>query len=309
VRINLAQSCNGIGWIMGPIAASIFFYPVTDLGVSSANQTLYIPYVGVAIVVLVLAGVFSLAYVPDIKTRDEYRVDDPVATASRSIWKRPHFVMAVAAQFLYVAAQAGIFSFFINYMTSQVPAIPEGWDSAMTALAHHAGIMQIWLSGWFRRDVTGVLAVSDRGAANLASLAFVCFLIGRATGAGLLRKIAAHRMLALYGGLNVLMTVLVFSKLGWVSVLCVFLSYFFMSIMFPTIFALGIHGLGSRTKRASAYLVMAIVGGAILPKLMGYVADRSDISRSFIVPMVCFGFIAYYGLRWPSYSETRSVAG
>jgi FHS family L-fucose permease-like MFS transporter len=309
VRINLAQSCNGIGWILGPIAASIFFYPVNDHGASSANHTLYIPYVGVAIVVLVLAGAFSLAYVPDIKTRDEYRVDDPVATASRSIWKRPHFVMAVAAQFLYVAAQAGIFSFFINYMTSQVPAIPEGWDSALTALARHAGIMQTWLSGWFRRDVTGMLAFSDRGAANLASLAFVCFLIGRGTGAGLLRKVAAHRMLALYGGLNVLMTVLVFSKLGWVSVLCVFLSYFFMSIMFPTIFALGIHGLGSRTKRASAYLVMAIVGGAILPKLMGYVAYQSDISRSFIVPMVCFGFIAYYGLRWPSYSETRSVAG
>ena len=76
-----------------------------------------------------------------------------------------------------------------------------------------------------------------------------------------------------------------------------------MSIMFPTIFALGIHGLGGQTKRASAFLVMAIIGGAIVPKLMGYIADRSDMSRAFIVPMVCFAFISYYGLRWPAYSR------
>jgi FHS family L-fucose permease-like MFS transporter len=75
----------------------------------------------------------------------------------------------------------------------------------------------------------------------------------------------------------------------------VFLTYFFMSIMFPTIFALGIQGLGERTKRASAFIVMAIVGGAILPKLMGHIADEFDISRSFIVPLVCFAFVAFYG--------------
>ena len=74
-----------------------------------------------------------------------------------------------------------------------------------------------------------------------------------------------------------------------------FLSYFFMSIMFPTIFALGIFGLGARAKRASSYIVMAIMGGALLPKLMGYVADQFDMSRGFIVPMVCFVLVALYG--------------
>jgi FHS family L-fucose permease-like MFS transporter len=280
----------------------LFFYSVDIHGRSTGSQTLSIPYVGVAVMVLILALAFFFAYVPDIKPDDEYHLDDAPAEISQSIWSHPHFRMGVAAQFLYVAAQAGIFSFFINYMTSQVPAIPQDWNSAMTRLASHAGVLHAWLSDWFHEDASGTLAISNKGASNLASLAFVCFLIGRITGAALLKKIDAHKILALYGLTNVALTVLIFLKIGWPSVACVFLSYFFMSIMFPTIFALGIHGLGPRTKRASAYLVMAIVGGAILPKLMGYIADHTDMSRSFIVPMACFVFIAWYGFKWPDYS-------
>jgi FHS family L-fucose permease-like MFS transporter len=92
-------------------------------------------------------------------------------------------------------------------------------------------------------------------------------------------------------------------------VACVFLSYFFMSVMFPTIFALGIFGLGARAKKASAFIVMAIMGGAVLPKLMGYVADEYDMSRSFLVPMVCFAIVALYGLCWPILSQTKSAMG
>ena len=116
-------------------------------------------------------------------------------------------------------------------------------------------------------------------------------------------------MLGLYGVMNVLMCLLVFLKLGWLSVVCVFLSYFFMSIMFPTIFALGIYGLGARAKKASAYIVMAIMGGALLPKVMGFVADKYDISRGFIVPLACFVFIAYYGYNWPKFSKAESLHG
>jgi MFS transporter, FHS family, L-fucose permease len=92
-------------------------------------------------------------------------------------------------------------------------------------------------------------------------------------------------------------------------VVCVFLSFFFMSIMFPTIFALGIYGLGARAKKASAFIVMAIMGGAILPKLMGYVADKFDMSRGFIVPMFCFIFVAFYGFKWPKLSQAESLDG
>jgi FHS family L-fucose permease-like MFS transporter len=273
-RINLAQSCNGIGWIFGPILGGLFFYGTDAAGHSTGSQTLYIPYVAVAVVVLVLAVIFYFANVPDIKTEDDYHLDDAAPGVSHSIWSHPHFVMAVAAQFLYVAAQAGIFSFFINYMTSETP-----------------------------------VHISDQRASTLASLGFVCFLIGRFTGAGLLRKFSAHKMLGIYGLMNVLVTFLVFLKLGWVSVICVFLSYFFMSIMFPTIFALGIFGLGARAKKASAFIVMAIMGGAILPKLMGWVADKYDMSRGFIVPMFCFAFVAFYGFRWPKFAGTEALHG
>jgi FHS family L-fucose permease-like MFS transporter len=292
-RINLAQSCNGVGWIFGPILGSLYFYSKDAAGNSTGSQTLYIPYMGVAIVVIVLAVTFFFASVPDIKAEDDYRLDESSPDATHSIWSHPHFVLAVAAQFFYVAAQAGIFSFFINYMTSEVPPIPAGWDVA-------------WTKGWFGTK-NGILAISDKGAATLASVGFGCFLIGRFTGAMLLKKFSAHKVLGLYGLLNVAACLLVFLKLGWVSVGCVFLSYFFMSIMFPTIFALGIFGLGARAKKASAYIVMAIMGGAILPKVMGYVADRFDMSRGFIVPLVCFGFVAFYGFNWSKLSKADGL--
>jgi MFS transporter, FHS family, L-fucose permease len=309
-RINLAQSANGIGWILGPIAGSMYFYSKDAQGVSTGSQTLWIPYAGVAVVVLVLAGIFYFANVPDIKSEDDYHLDDPEsAGVSRSIWTHPHFVLAVAAQFFYVAAQAGIFSFFINYMTSEVPRIPAGWDDAMARFASYAGPLRGWLEGWFEPNKSGVLCISSKGAANLASLGFVCFLIGRFSGAAILKKFSAHKILGLYGVLNVIACGLIFAKLGWLSVGCIFLSYFFMSIMFPTIFALGIFGLGARAKKASAFIVMAIMGGAILPKLMGAVADEYDMSRGFIVPMVCFALVGLYGFAWPKLSGAQSLNG
>ncbi len=293
-RINLAQSCNGIGWIFGPMIGAAFFYSKDAAGKSTGSETLYIPYVVVAVVVIVLATIFYFAYIPDIKTEDDYHLDDSASSASHSIWKHPHFVLAVAAQFFYVAAQAGIFSFFINYMTAETPAIPASVTSDL-------------LKSWFETGKDGLIILSDKGAANLASVGFFCFLVGRFTGAAILRKFSAHKVLGLYGLMNVIMCLLIFLKLGWLSVVCVFLSYFFMSIMFPTIFALGIFGLGARAKKASAYIVMAIMGGAILPKVMGYVADQYDMSRGFIVPLFCFAFVAFYGFNWPRFSKADSL--
>jgi len=296
-RINLAQSCNAVGWLFGPPIGAMFFYSKDALGHSTGSQTLYIPYVGVAIGTILIAIVFSFANVPDIKAEDDFHLDESKPGVSHSIWSHSHFVLAVAAQFFYVAAQAGIFSFFINYMTSELPSIPASWASSPS------------LHEWFETGKTGAIGLTDKGAANLASLAFFCFLLGRASGAWLLKKVSAHKTLGLYGLLNVFACLLVFFKLGWVSVVCVFLSYFFMSIMFPTIFALGIFGLGSRAKKASSFIVMAIMGGAILPKLMGYVADQYDMSRGFIVPMFCFAFVAFYGFNWPKFSKSDSLHG
>ncbi len=331
-RINLAQSCNGVGWILGPIAGRFFFYSTDAEGKSTGAETLWIPYVAVAIVVLILAVVFSRANLPDIVAEETTPADNESAHGAASkpssattllfwfnlvvlsasigmiaaaiatvrsldeqlalkvfgvttalvlagstavllprrqalaqsgLWGRPHFSAATLAQFFYVAAQSGIFAYFINYITSQAP-----------------------------------VAISNQTAALLASVAFGCFLGGRVIGAAVLRKLRAHTLLGLYGLLNAFMCLLVVLGLGWVSFIAVFASYFFMSIMFPTIFALGIHGLGTHAKRASAFIVMAIMGGAIVPKLMGSVGDHHGMARAFIVPLVCFLFVAAYGYAW-----------
>ena len=294
-RINLAQSCNGIGWIFGPIIGAQYFY--------SKDPKIFVPYVAVAVVVLVLAVIFKVSYVPDIKNEDDFHLDESQPGVAHSLLKCPHFVMGVAAQFFYVAAQAGIFGFFINSMTadrqtgfSMMPHIPESWGSGA-------------LKSLFETGKDGLLHVSDAGASTLASVAFGCFLLGRISGAGLLKKFSAHKVLGLYGGLNVLCCLLIFANLGWVSVFSVFASYFFMSIMFPTIFALGIYGLGAKTKKASAFIVMAIMGGALLPKLMGYIADESNMCRGFIVPALCFGFVAFYAFFWPKFAKADSLHG
>lgn len=306
-RINLAQSCNGVGWILGPIIGSLFFYSKDAAGRSTGSETLYIPYVAVAIGVLVLSVIFFFANVPDIKMEDDYHLDDNSPQHSHSIWAHPHFTLAVAAQFFYVAAQAGIFSFFINYMVAEPPPIPASWQSGLESFGNSVGFLREWVKGWFETGADGVLRFSDKGASNLVSVGLIFFLTGRFTGAYILKRFSAHKIVGLYGLMNVIMTLLVFFKLGWLSFVCVFLSYFFMSIMFPTIFALGIFGLGARAKKASAYIVMAIMGGAILPKLMGAVADHYDMSRGFIVPMFCFAFVAWYGFSWPKYSKADSL--
>ncbi len=293
-RINVAQSFNGVGWILGPIIGGTFFY--STQGAAVAQGQLYIPYVVVAMIVLVMALIFYLADVPDLNTEDEYHLSEPAEEGvRRSIWSHPHFSGAVAAQFLYVAAQAGIFSFFINYMVEETPSLSQSLAGS-----------------WFLSDGTlmrnGTYFISEKGATFLlGTIGFPLFLLGRATGAAILRKIKAHRVLGTYALVNVAVCGLVVLRLGWVSVTAVLLTFLFMSIMFPTIFALGIYGLGVQAKKASAYIVMAIIGGALMPKLMGYLGDKYNMSVGFLVPMTCFVLIALYGFLWPKLSRTEGV--
>jgi MFS transporter, FHS family, L-fucose permease len=369
-RINLAQSFNGIGWILGPIIGGAYFY--SEQGVEVAHGQLYIPYMGVGIVVLVLAALFFLAYVPDIKSEDIYRTDEgrvdesaghagkaynrvaifllmvlnvavlgfaiymilnlilpacgvsletarrivptaavlPVVIAAvvlipisktithHNIWAHPHFSSATLTQFLYVAAQAGIFSFFINYIISEMPPIAkttvDGW------LIHGNAVL---------RD--GAFYVNEKGATRLLGYGgFALFCLGRFVGSAIINKTAAHRVLGTYALINAAMCGVVVLRLGWVSVAAVFLSFFFMSVMFPTIFALGIHGLGPQSKKkASAFIVMSITGGALMPKLMGHLGDIYNMSISFWMPLVCFALIACYGFSWSKLSQEEGVLG
>jgi MFS transporter, FHS family, L-fucose permease len=303
-RINLAQSCNGVGWIFGPIVGGMFFY--SNKGAEAASQTLYIPYVVVAVIVLVIAAIFMVAPLPELNTEDAYASKEAAHGHHRSIWTHLHFPGAVLAQFVYVAAQAGIFSFFINYIVSDTPSLPDFLKGS-------------WLIGGASGSIqqaTGLSFFTEKGATKLLSIAFIFFLSGRLVGAFLMRTVKAHTLLGTFALLNIAMMALIFLKLGWVSFAALFLSFFFMSIMFPTIFALGIWGLGKRAKIASAYIVMAIMGGAIMPKFMGWLSDEFGLvsgwygriheagqldklmAPGFIMPLFCFLLISLYGFNW-----------
>jgi MFS transporter, FHS family, L-fucose permease len=289
-RINLAQSLNGIGWMLGPVVGGAFFY--SSDGVAVSHQQLALPYVGIAFLVLVLAVVFYRANVPDVVPPEDPREDREPDVSRESIWQRPHFVGAVLAQFLYVAAQAGIFSFFINYMVAESPPLPQTWAHGLLG------------SGLSTRQ--GELFINEQGAAELQGLVgFGLFLLGRLSGTALLTRTKASRLLGHYALVNTLLCVVIVLRLGWLSVAAVFLTFFFMSISFPTLFALGIDGLGAQVKRASAFIVMAILGGAILPKVMGYLGDLYDMSTSFLMPLACFALIALYAYAWPALRSGR----
>ena len=193
-------------------------------------------------------------------------------------------------QFCYVAAQTGIFSYFINYLASDAPPLSAAAASK--------------LPGYMTALKDGAYCVTDRGAATLLSFGgFGLFLLGRITGSLALRAFKPHRMLAAYSALNVLMMLCVVLKLGWISVGALFLSFFFMSISYPTIFALAIYDLGEQTKRASSYLVMAILGGAIMPLFMGWLADNWGMRGGFLMPLGCFLAIAAYAAFWSRLSR------
>lgn len=322
-RINLAQSCNGVGWILGPIVGGLFFYGSGSI--AENHQRLYIPYLGVGIIVLLLFLVFCFAKIPDLQTAEIYHEEegDKELTFWQGlvVWKHAHFAGAVLSQFLYVAAQAGIFSFFINYIVADTPPIPL--DLASSWLLGGSG-------GSTFQSVNNLYFINEMGATKLLSYAFFLFLGGRVIGALLMKKFPAHSILGLFAVANVAMMILIFLQLAWVSVAALFLSFFFMSIMFPTIFALGIHGLGKKAKLASSFIVMAIMGGAIMPKLMGWVSDHYGhiegyfgrivqetatghvntnlMAPGFIVPLFCFLVVALYGFFWPKLSRSESAA-
>jgi len=295
VRINFAQSGNGVGWMIGPVLGGFFVLSSTGQA-NTSNADLYKPYLIVGLVVSVLTMIFVFAKVPDLPAEDECRVEGgPAKAAVKPLFKRRHFIFAIAAQFFYVAAQTGVFSYFVNYVHSDTPALSEGLAKSlpanMTALtdgAHH---------------------ITDRGAGELLSFAaFGLFLLGWFTGSFALRIFKAHSMLALYSIANVFMMVLVMFPLGWLSVAGLFMSFFFMSITYPTIFALGIHGLGEETKKASSFIVMAIVGGAIMPLFMGWLADNWGMRAGFLMPLICFVVIAIYGVVWQKLEAKDSTA-
>lgn len=256
-RLNFSQSFNGLGWIFGPLTGGLIIFGLQSSGENSFSSIAW-PYLGVGVVVLFVALLFGRTRLPEIK---EEPSPGNEGTTYRDLLTHRHFILAVIAQFFYVAAQTGINSFFINYTTETITGI----SNAQAAM---------------------ILSFGGMGL----------FWAGRLSGSFLMRKYQPHKLLSVYAGICLMLMLTVMAGLGWASVSALFITYFFMSIMFPTIFVLGLKNLGSLTKKASSFLVMAIVGGALCPMLMGYIADQSAMQWGFGVPLLCFVFVFFYGI-------------
>ncbi len=258
-RINLSQSFNGLGLILGPLIGGKLILGA-DPGDSMALSK---PYIILGIIVLIIAVLFFLTKLPDIKEKNEVpdQPDSTDAAVKDSMWKHRHFVLAVIAQFLYVAAQTGVFSLFINYVTE--------YDTSISP---------------------------EKASFYLAIGGMTLFMIGRLSGSYIMGKMAANKVLATYAIASALMMLLVIFPFGIVSLVALCATFFFMSIMFPTIFALGLTKMGVHTKRAASFIVMGVMGGAFSPILMGLLGEK-NMAIGFIIPLVCFVYIAYFGLK------------
>jgi len=256
-RINLSQSFNGLGWVLGPFIGGQLI-----LGAAEGDtMALTKPYLILGSCVLVIALLFFFTKLPDIKEEDEHPVEAGKAVAAKSMWAHKHFLLAVVAQFLYVAAQTGIFSFFINYVMELDHTISKVQASKFLAFG-------------------GMLL----------------FMIGRMSGSAVMGKFKPEKILAVYSLISAIAMVLVIMQMGKLSLYALYASFFFMSIMFPTIFALGVSKMGAYTKKAASYIIMGVAGGAFAPMLMGYIGEKT-MAVGFFIPLVCFLFILFYGLK------------
>lgn len=250
-RLNLAQSLNGLGWIVGPLVGGLLVFR----GADGNSGSVALPYTIIGIAVLLIAIVISRVKLPEIK---EDTVD---ITSGESLFHSRTFVFGLVAIFFYVAAQTGINSFFINYVTESQPSVSS-------------------------RDAALMLSFGGMGL----------FFVGRLLGSWGMSYIKAGALLLLCAlGASACMLVVILGS-GIIAVSALVMTYLCESIMFPTIFALALRGLdASNTKRGSSYLIMGIVGGAIAPVLMG-VLGETNMAIGFIIPLVCFIFIAAFAL-------------
>lgn len=273
-RLNLAQSFNGVGAFIAPLIGGKFILSGIEHSQAEFNQmspdqlqtylnfeagSIKIPYLVIGGIVLLILLLFAFVKLPEIK---ESHVEDGKSEFSFRVFRFKHFRWAVLAQFFYVGAQVGVGSFFIRF-------------SKYT------------------------MDMSEKDAAYLwGSIAMVGFMAGRFAGTFLMRFFKPAGLLSIYAAVSIILLAVSIMTKGSVAVYSLMAVPFFMSIMFPTIFALGIDGLGEESKIASSFIVMSIVGGALFPLIMGQLSDANggNIQIAYIVPLLCFVVIAWYGL-------------
>jgi FHS family L-fucose permease-like MFS transporter len=273
-RLNFSQAFNPLGSITGVLIGTIFIFSGVELtpqevaarkvqGIYEAylrTETLRVvkPYLVIGVIALIWAVLILRTKFPSIQSEHENSAGDH--GHFRDLFGYPHFLLAVVAQFLYVGAQVGTWSYFIQYVQEYAHQ-PEK------------------VAGYF---LTGTLAA---------------FGVGRFASAYAMRFVAPNKLMAAYSTINIALVAVGVLRPGWVGLWCLFLTSFFMSLMFPTIFALGLKGLGPNTKIGGSLLVMAIVGGAVLTPLMGLISEKSgSIALAYSVPLFTYVYIALYSL-------------
>ena len=274
-RLNFSQSFNGLGAVIAPILGGQFILSGIEHSKDELHQmdvngqlnsylqseadTVKIPALIMVGVIAIVWLLFYFTKFPDVKESGE---EVKAHEFSVKVLRHSHLKWAVIAQFFYVGAQVGVGSFFVRF-SRYVIDLPE-----------------------------------KEAAYRWGYIAMAGFMVGRFTGTFFMRYIKPARLLSLYALINVLLLALAVTQKGNIAVYAVMASPFFMSIMFPTIFALGIKELGEETKLASSFLVMSIIGGGLAPILMGFISDKTgSMQTAYVVPLVCFLFVLYYGLR------------
>jgi MFS transporter, FHS family, L-fucose permease len=261
-RLTLAQAFNSIGATIAPIVGGAFFLSVTNSTDKAAIANgVRGPYIAIAAGLFVLGLAVIFSNLPPIPGARSAKAAG-IEGPVRSIWSYRHTLLGALGIFLYVGVEVGLASIAVNYFKSQ------GMDSLKTA-------------------------------SFLVSLYWFGALVGRLLGSWMLTKVKAGKLLGIFGFCGSAMLILSMASSGSVAIWSLVLCGFFNSIMFPNIFALGIAGLGPMTSKGSGLIMTAVVGGAVIPYFIGAAADRVGIQHAFVIPLLCYLYIAFYGL-WGS---------
>jgi FHS family L-fucose permease-like MFS transporter len=287
-RLTLAQAFNSIGCTIAPIFAGAYILtdPASLTTQSAVANTVKVPYILIAGALLLLGLALAFMRLPHISTTQEFRPGkegNPIL--GRSIFSYKHTVLGAMGIFFYVGVEVGLASIAVNYFLTQ-GIDSEKVASFFTSLGSFGALITSWFGPWTAIKI----------AALLLALYWFGALVGRLLGSWMLTKIQAGKLLGIFGGLATAMILVSMFTNGSVAIYSLVLCGFFNSIMFPNIFALGIAGLGPMTSKGSGLIMTCVVGGAIVPPLIGFAADKlGSIQMAFFIPAICYAFIAFYG--------------
>ena len=292
-RLSVAQAFNSCAYILAPfLGGYLLFGKKAEAGAPVDFHSLILPYAVLGCVVLIIFGIFSVIKLPSIDGDNQAEEVNDASIFKAHISRLPHFKWGVFTQFLYIISQIGINAFAVNYIVNNaVVKDAAGATSAAPLFAWYASFTHA--------------GTPDATAAYVITFAMILYAIGRFSGAPIARVIKPNLLLAFYGIANSIVILLAIADIKMVSWMILPLSWLFMSIMFPFIFAMSVRNLGQQTKIAASFHVMAVgAAGSISAVLMGWLWDRyHSAGISFTLPLIGFIATTIYGFAYPRLLE------